>query len=115
MEENKMDERRKSFRFPTNLKALYYLREEKESLEKCNILNVSYKGLGVKFHTLEKIKTCSKIHLGIIVKWQLAPISVTGILRWLEEGGFRHVVGGLELTESLDSIKLIKLFKAYTC
>ena len=110
MEENKMEERRKSFRFPTNLKALYYLREEKESLEKCNILNVSYKGLGVKFYTLEKIKTCSKIHLGIIVKWQLTPIGVTGILRWIGGGGFMPFVGGLELTESLESLKLIKLF-----
>ena len=110
MEENKMEERRKSFRFPTNLKASCYLREEKESLEKCNILNVSYKGLGVKFHTLEKIKTCSIIHLGIIVKWQLTPISVTGTLRWVGGGGFMPFVGGLELTESLESLQLIKLF-----
>jgi hypothetical protein len=110
MEENKMEERRKSFRFPTNLKASCYLREEKESLEKCNILNVSYTGIGVKFYTLEKIKTGSKIHLEIISERQLTPISVTGILRWIGGGGFMPFVGGLELAESLESLQLIKLF-----
>ena len=110
MEENKMEERRKSFRFPTNLKASYYLREEKENLEKCNILNVSYKGMGLEFHTLEKIKTCSEIHLEIFSKRQLTPISVTGILSWIGGGGFMPFVGGLEITESLESLQLIKLF-----
>ena len=90
--------------------ASYYLREEKENLEKCDILNVSYKGMGVKFYTLEKIETCSKMHLEIISKRQSTPINVTGTLRWIGGGGFMPFVGGLELTDSLESLRLIKLF-----
>ena len=105
-----MEERRKFFRFPTNLKASYYLREEKENLEECNILNVSYTGMGVKFYALEKIETCSEIHLEIISKRQVTPISVTGTLSWIGGGGLMPFVGGLELTESLESLQLIKLF-----
>ena len=110
MEENEKEERRKFFRFPTNLMASYYLREEKENLEKCNILNVSYKGMCAKFYTLEKIETCSEIHLEIFSKRQSTPINVNGILRWVGGGGFMPFVGGLELTESLESLQLIKLF-----
>jgi len=73
-------------------------------------LNVSYKGVGVKFYTLEKIETCSEIHLEIISKRQVTPISVTGTLSWIGGGGFMPFVGGLELTESLESLQLIKLF-----
>ena len=110
MEENKTEERRRFFRFPTYLKASYYLGGDIENLEKCDILNVSYKGMGVKFYTLEKIETCSKIHLEVIPKRQSTSINVTAILRWVGGGGFMPFVGGLELTESLESLQLIKLF-----
>jgi hypothetical protein len=37
---NNWEEKRNLIRFPTDLKALYYLKEERESVEKCTIVNV---------------------------------------------------------------------------
>jgi hypothetical protein len=52
---NNWEEKRNLIRFPTDLKALYYLKEERESVEKCTIVNVSYKGFGIAFQRGEKI------------------------------------------------------------
>ena len=103
-----MEERRSYFRFSTKLKALYYFGGEKERLGKCNLLNVGYKGLGVNFKQHEKNKTGTSIHLGIIIKRQLIPISVSGVVKWVDErekGSF----AGIELAEELDNITMIKL------
>ncbi len=104
-----MEDRRSYFRFSTKLKALYYFEGEKEKLEKCNLLNVGYKGLGVNFKPHEKIKAGTSIHLGIIIKRQLIPISVRGVLKWVKEEA-NDSVAGIELTEELDDITMIKLF-----
>jgi len=109
VEVNKIEERRRFFRFPTNLKCLYYLEGDKEGLNKCNIFNISYEGLGIKFHTSDKIKIGLKIHFGIINKWEITPISVKGILKWIEDRD-NYFVGGIELTKALDNITLTKLF-----
>ena len=109
MEGNNLEDKRQSIRFPTNLKALYYLSEEKESVEKCTILNVSYRGFGIQFPTSEKIKTGSHINIGIVVKWQVMPISVRGIVKWRNEET-NLCDAGAELNESLDDLTLMKLF-----
>ena len=109
MEGNNLEEKRQSIRFPTNLKALYYLSEEKESVEKCTILNVSSRGFGLQFPAGDKIKTGSHINIGIVVQWQLMPISVRGILKWKSEGA-DLCAAGAELNQSLDNITLMKLF-----
>jgi len=105
---NNWEERRNVIRFPTDLKALYYLKEERESVEKCTILDVSYKGFGIAFQRGEKINTGAQINIGIVVKWQFMPISVRAILKWLNEGVDR-CTAGVELTESLEHITLMKL------
>ena len=104
-----MEDRRSYFRFPAKLKALYYFEGEKERLEKCTLLNVSYKGLGVNFKQHEKNKAGTSIHLGIIIKWQLIPISVRGIVKWVAEGA-SDSVAGIELAEKLDNMTMMKLF-----
>ena len=109
MEGNNLDEKRQSLRFPTRLKALYYLSEEKESVEKCTIQNVSYRGFGIQFPTGEKIKAGAHINIGIVVQWQFMPISVRGVVKWWhEEPEFCAV--GTELNEPLDNLTLMKLF-----
>ncbi len=104
-----MEDRRSYFRFSTKLKALYYFEGEKERLEKCTPLNVGYKGLGVNFKQHEKNKAGTSIHLGIIIKRQLIPISVRGIVKWVEEEA-NDSVAGIELAEELDAMTMIKLF-----
>jgi hypothetical protein len=106
---NNWEEKRNVIRFPTDLKALYYLKEERESVEKCTIVDVSYKGFGIAFHRGEKINTGAQINIGIVVKWQFMPISVRAVLKWLDEGMDR-CTAGVELTESLEHITLMKLF-----
>ena len=105
---NNWEEKRELIRFPTDLKALYYLKEERESVEKCTILNVSYRGFGIAFHREEKIKTGAQINIGIVVKWQFMPISVRAVLKWLD-GEMDRCTAGVELTESLENITLMKL------
>lgn len=103
------EEKRKFIRFPTALKALYYLQEERESVKKCTITNVSYRGFGIAFHRGTKINTGAQLNIGIVVKWQFMPISTRGVLRWFD-GGSDLSAAGVELTESLQHITLMKLF-----
>jgi hypothetical protein len=91
------------------LKALYYLSEEKESVEKCTILNVSYRGFGIQFPIGEKIESGSQINIGIVVEWQFMPISVRGVVKWRTKG-VELCTAGAELNASLDNLTLMKLF-----
>ena len=109
MEGNNLEEKRESMRFPTNLKALYYLSNQKESVEKCRILNVSYKGFGIQFPMGDPIKTGSTINIGIVVQWQFMPISVKGTVKWKNEET-EFCEAGTELSTSLDNLTLMKLF-----
>ena len=109
MEGNNLEDKRQSIRFPTSLKALYYLSEEKESVEKCRILNVSYRGFGIEFPIGEKIETGSHINIGIVVQWQFMPISVRGVVKWRNKG-VELCTAGAELNTSLDNLTLMKLF-----
>ena len=109
MEGNNLEEKRKSTRFPTSLKALSYLSNQKESVEKCRILNVSYNGFGIQFPVGDKIKTGSNINIGIVVQWQFMPISVKGTVKWKNEET-ELCDAGAELSTSLDNLTLMKLF-----
>lgn len=109
MEGNNLEDKRKSLRFPTNLKALYYLSNQKESVEKCRILNVSYEGFGIQFPLGDKILKGSTINIGIVVPWQFMPISVMGIVQWKNEET-EFCDAGAELSTSLDNLTLMKLF-----
>ena len=104
------EERRLSFRFPSPLKALYYLEGEKETLDKGRVVDVSHEGLGISFDsTRREIEQDSLIHCGIINPWKLSPIDVKGIVTWVEKED-EHLRGGIELVEGLDNLTLIKLF-----
>ena len=109
MEGNNLEEKRESMRFPTNLKALYYLSNQKDSVEKCKILNVSYKGFGIQFPMGENVQPGSNINIGIVVQWQFMPISVKGIVKWKNEET-EFCDAGAELSTSLDNLTLMKLF-----
>ena len=110
MGENRREERRRSFRFPAPLKALYYLEGEKETLEKGRVVDVSREGLGISFDSARReIEKDSLIHCGIINPWKLSPIGVKGVVKWVEKGN-AHLRGGIELVEVLDALTLVKLF-----
>lgn len=102
------DDKRNYARFPTRLRALYYMSEDHEGLEKCDIVNVSHGGLGIRFKGAEAVKHLSTINLGIVVKWHFMPISLQGMVKWVGEG-MDHMIGGIELAVPLDNITLLKL------
>ncbi len=106
---NDYNERRMFVRLPTELKALYYLNEDKEGLKKCTVFDIHHKGLGIRFNDNEDIPLYSVMHLGLISRWQLTPVSVTGMLKWTREAQ-NELAGGIEFLELLDSITLLKLF-----
>jgi hypothetical protein len=99
---------RKHPRFATRLRALCYASDENEGLEKCEIVDVSYGGLGIKFSRAGDFKSSSAISLGVVVKWQVVPISLKGLVKWIDRGT-NQPAGGVELNEPLDNMTLLKL------
>ena len=53
---NENEERRGFFRVLTNLKGQYILKDKKNRLEKCTIINIHHKGIGLELYTPKKIK-----------------------------------------------------------
>jgi hypothetical protein len=102
--------KRSNSRFATRLKALYYyyVSAEHEGLEQCEIVNVSYGGVGIQFNQAKAFKDSLAINLGVVVKWQLVPINLKGRVKWLSEGTSQPV-GGVELDVPLDNMTLLKL------
>lgn len=105
-----MQKRKRLYRFlPPFLKTQCFLREEKGSREQCRISNISRKGVGLKFHTGEKIKMGSSIHLEMYVARKSEPIIIKGTIKWIEKEG-NDFIGGIELTEGLDDATWAKLY-----
>ena len=106
-----MEDRRELVRFPTTLKAIYYFKLEgdREGLEQCSILDVSYKGLGVNFHQHALNSVGLLINLEIPLMRQPNLITAAGAVRWCEEREYGFI-SGIELAEAFDSITLLKLF-----
>ena len=102
--ENGTAEDRIYIRFSTNLKARYFLREMGEGWGECTVFNVSRKGMGINFHTTEKIEAGLTIHLKIIIPSEPEPMNVKGTLRWVKQVK-NECICGIELTEVLDEIK----------
>ena len=101
-------DKRKHLRYATRLKALYYLTDEHEGLEKCEIVNVGYGGVCLQFDKAATFKDSRVINLGVVVKWQLVPISLKGRVTWLSEK-LKRPIGGVELNAPLDNMTLLKL------
>ena len=101
MEEHTVNESRKSIRFPTHLKALYFLKERTGEGKECVDINISLNGAGLEFYSAETIDEASKIFLSINSPHGNDTISVEGIVRWVKRGA-RDYVCGIELTRNLD-------------
>ena len=53
---NEMQEKREFVRVLTNLKAEYSIKDNKNRLKKCTVINIHHKGFGLEFHSVTKIK-----------------------------------------------------------
>ncbi len=94
-----MEERRKLSRFLLPLlKAQLFFEEKKECWQKCTIININRKGMGIKFHTHEKINVGSTIHLETSIPTEQEPTTVKGVLKWFEPLGEDDYFGGIEFT-----------------
>ena len=102
-----MEEKRRSNRCFTQLEARF-LKEGEREWEEATIINISRKGMGIKFRTSVKVNIGSTLHLAIIVSGESDPIMVKGVLGWIKQKG-NYFIGGIELTEELEEVKWAKL------
>lgn len=110
MEEDKSGKERSSIRFFASLKGRYFIEGGERGLEDCTLMNISPRGMSIRFHTHEKINPGSTILIEISIPGEFGSMSVRGILKWSGKEG-DHFIGGIELTEVLDEDKLAKLAK----
>ena len=103
-----MKERRKFIRFETELKAQYISLDGKRDWEKCAVVSMGRKGIGVRFQLCEKVSIGSKIHLKIFVPEKVQPTIVEGVLKWIEKRE-NAIFAGIESNEILDEMKFSKL------
>jgi len=109
---NENEERRGFFRVLTNLKGQYILKDKKNRLEKCTIINIHHKGIGLEFYTPKKIKVGSSLTFDIFTSDTLEPITikVKGKIKWMKERK-RYFIGGIAVTSKIDEEKLAKLIR----
>jgi hypothetical protein len=98
-----MNERRGLRRFSLKLKAHYAFEDKRDNWKDCSIIDVTYSGMGLKFHSLETIKVGTAIHLAIVIDEALRPVRVKGVIKWRGEGA-DGCVCGVELAEIMDEI-----------
>jgi hypothetical protein len=102
-----MKERRKFIRFETELKAQYISQDGKRDWEKCAVVSLGRKGIGVRFQSREKVYIGSNIRLKIFVPEKVQPTIVEGVLKWIEKRE-NALFGGIESNEILDEMKFSK-------
>ncbi len=102
-----MNDTRKHGRFDTQLKAQYSLKEKSGEVRDCTVINMSRKGIGIKFHAHQKISIGSSIRLEVFIPEKMKPASILGVLRWIEEKG-DDSIAGIECAEILDEMKFSK-------
>ena len=98
------EEARRSWRFPTLLKGLYFFDKKKGAGKECTIINISVTGAGMEFYTDETVDVNSKLFLEILPPDEEETITVEGIIRWVKQGK-KDCVCGIELTEKLNEVK----------
>jgi len=103
-----MDDRRRFGRFDAQLEAQYFIREKKGGSGKCTVIDVSRKGVGIKFSKHENINAGSNIHLEVTVPTELEPVSIKGVLKHIKQEG-DDFIGNVELNEVLDEDKFGRL------
>ena len=74
----------------------------------CTTVDVSRRGLALRFYAATRIPLGEKIHLEILAFKGLKPICISGILKWIKKVD-SHFVGGVELNELLSEHEWIKL------
>jgi hypothetical protein len=107
-ERKEMDDRRRFHRLQTQMRAQYFLKEKKGGWEECTVIDVSRKGVGIKFHKPKNIPVGSVIHLEVFPPKELEPVVLNGVLKRIEQEG-DDLIGGVELKEVLDGNKLARL------
>ena len=103
-----MEERRKTKRFATNLKAHYFLKEGEVKGRECTVINISRNGVGLEFYTAEEIVEGASLLIKISVAKSLEPTDIEGIVQWVNQGE-RDFVGGIKANSKLDEEKLTNL------
>jgi hypothetical protein len=101
--------KKRSFtRYDTHMKATYFLEEKNRGWEDCTITKLSRKGVGINFHTDEKITVDSTLHLKIFTSNEDKFFTVKGVLKWIEKDR-NTFIGGIELSEILDEPKWLQI------
>ena len=105
-------ERRGFFRVLTNLKGQYTIKDKKNKLEKCTIINIHHKGIGLECYTPKKIKVGSFLTFDIFTSDKSEPMTITvkGKIKWMKERK-RYFIGGIAVTSKKDEEKLSKLIR----
>jgi len=76
--------------------------------EDCTIIDISRKGMCIKFLPREIITVGTTIYTEIFIPNEITPVSIKGTLKWIKKDG-SHCVGGIELPVELDDHNWIKL------
>jgi len=71
------------------------------------------RGLGIRMHNSEKIKTGSTVYLEIHDPEELEPLCLKGTVKWIEQDG-KDCVGGIELNQQLDGCAWVALRGPFT-
>jgi len=108
--ENEMKEKREFVRVLTNLKAEYSIKDKKNRLKKCTIINVHHKGFGLEFHSVTKINEGESLLFTLFLASQSEPIQIQGKVQWIKERE-RYFVGGVKVASPLDEDKLTQLVR----
>ena len=90
---DKTENKRAFSRFNTHLKAQFLLKEKRGMGRACTVLNISRKGMGLQFHTPEKISVGSSIHLEINVPASQEPFSAEGTVKWTNQTESKLICG----------------------
>jgi hypothetical protein len=77
------------------MKAQYFLQEKNKGWEECTVIDISRRGMGLRFLTNEKISVGSTLHLEISMPTELETINVKGILKRINQRG-NDCIGGIE-------------------
>jgi hypothetical protein len=101
--------KKRSFtRYDTHMNAIYYQEEGNCGLEDCTITKFGRKGMGITFHTDEKIPVDSILYLKVFTSDENECFTVKGILKWIKKDR-NNFMGGIELLEILDETKSLQL------
>ena len=95
-------------RYDSNMKATYFVEERNRGWEDCTITKLSRKGMGITFHSEEKIPADATLNLKVFTSDENEYFTVKGDLRWIEKAG-NTFIGGIELREILDEPKWLQL------